>query len=44
MTTFENIGSGPIHLPEEELHTSAAWLELKETDSEIGEKHLNSCF
>ncbi|AEB23353.1 MULTISPECIES: DEAD/DEAH box helicase [Bacillus] len=40
MTTFENIGSGPIHLPEEELHTSAAWLELKETDSEIGEKTL----
>ncbi|MEC2241087.1 DUF1998 domain-containing protein, partial [Bacillus velezensis] len=40
MTTFENIGSGPIHLPEEELHTSAAWLELKEADSEIGEKTL----
>ncbi|XYY59139.1 hypothetical protein ACNSPU_10915 [Bacillus velezensis] len=39
MTTFENIGSGPIHLPEEELHTSVAWLELKETDSEIGEKN-----
>lgn len=24
--THENIGSGPIHLPEEELQTNAAWL------------------
>lgn len=40
MTTFENIGSGPIHLPEEELHTSAAWLELKEVDPELGTKAL----
>ncbi|MBB6669169.1 DEAD/DEAH box helicase [Cohnella nanjingensis] len=40
LTTFENIGSGPIHLPEEELHTSAAWLELKEVDPEIGTKSL----
>ncbi|MEC1734147.1 ATP-dependent helicase MrfA [Bacillus mojavensis] len=40
MTTFENIGSGPIHLPEEELHTSAAWLEIKTIDEDIGEKTL----
>ncbi|PNB46634.1 ATP-dependent helicase, partial [Pseudomonas sp. GW456-E7] len=40
MTTFENIGSGPIHLPEEELHTSAAWLEIKTTEEDIGEKTL----
>ncbi|MCY8720662.1 ATP-dependent helicase MrfA [Bacillus sp. S10C12M] len=40
MTTFENIGSGPIHLPEEELHTSAAWLEMKTVDEDIGEKTL----
>lgn len=40
MTTFENIGSGPIHLPEEELHTSAAWLEIKTADEDIGEKTL----
>lgn len=40
LTTFENIGSGPIHLPEEELHTSSAWLELKEVDPEIGTKTL----
>ncbi|MFJ7745942.1 DEAD/DEAH box helicase [Peribacillus sp. NPDC097295] len=40
LTTFENIGSGPIYLPEEELHTSATWLELKEVDSTLGEKTL----
>ncbi|MCY0874750.1 MAG: DEAD/DEAH box helicase [Firmicutes bacterium] len=28
--THENIGSGPIHLPEEELHTSAAWISFSE--------------
>ncbi|MED4352563.1 DEAD/DEAH box helicase [Schinkia azotoformans] len=28
--THENIGSGPIHLPEEELHTNAAWISLNE--------------
>ena len=27
--THENIGSGPIDLPEEELHTRAVWLSLK---------------
>lgn len=26
--THENIGSGPIHLPEEELHTSSCWISL----------------
>lgn len=26
--THENIGSGPISLPEEELHTSSAWISL----------------
>jgi len=26
--THENIGLGPIHLPEEELHTSAVWISL----------------
>ncbi|MFB9330446.1 DEAD/DEAH box helicase [Paenibacillus aurantiacus] len=30
LSTFENIGSGPINLPEEELHTSASWMELNE--------------
>src|SRR5699024_195522 len=28
--THENIGSGPIHLPEEEMHTTAYWLTLEE--------------
>ncbi|MBM7577397.1 DEAD/DEAH box helicase [Jeotgalibacillus terrae] len=28
--THENIGSGPIDLPEEELHTNASWFSLKE--------------
>lgn len=27
--THENIGSGPIHLPEEELHTSACWISFE---------------
>ncbi|SEN24071.1 DEAD/DEAH box helicase [Lihuaxuella thermophila] len=26
--THENIGSGPVHLPEQEMHTSAYWLTL----------------
>jgi DEAD/DEAH box helicase domain-containing protein len=30
--THENICSGPIHLPEEELHTNAAWISFSETD------------
>ena len=40
LTTFENIGSGPIYLPEEELHTSATWLEFKQLDTALGEKTL----
>ncbi|NDI35599.1 DEAD/DEAH box helicase [Chengkuizengella sediminis] len=28
--THENIGSGPIHLPEEELHTSSYWFSFAE--------------
>ncbi|WP_088105385.1 DEAD/DEAH box helicase [Halalkalibacter urbisdiaboli] len=30
LSTFENIGSGPIHLPEEELHTNAMWLSFSD--------------
>lgn len=40
LTTFENIGSGPITLPEEEIHTSAAWLELKIDEPEKSLEHL----
>jgi DEAD/DEAH box helicase domain-containing protein len=36
LSTFENIGSGPIHLPEEELHTSAAWIEFSEEIFPLG--------
>lgn len=28
--TQENVGSGPIHLPEEEFHTTAAWISFSE--------------
>jgi DEAD/DEAH box helicase domain-containing protein len=38
--THENIGSGPIHLPEEELHTSAAWISLNKPLSEWGNERL----
>ncbi|EQB96502.1 ATP-dependent helicase [Geobacillus sp. A8] len=33
LSTFENIGSGPIRLPEETLHTSAAWIEWEAVPS-----------
>jgi DEAD/DEAH box helicase domain-containing protein len=39
--THENIGSGPIHLPEEELHTNAAWMSLHgNLKSKMSEKRL----
>ncbi|WP_134702002.1 DEAD/DEAH box helicase [Ammoniphilus sp. YIM 78166] len=39
--THDNIGSGPIHLPEEELHTSAAWISWQEEDlRSLGVKEL----
>ncbi len=40
LSTFENIGSGPIHLPEEELHTSSTWLEINKLSEEIEEMAL----
>ncbi|MTT32933.1 DEAD/DEAH box helicase [Terrilactibacillus sp. BCM23-1] len=37
--THENIGSGPIHLPEEEMHTSAAWISFSnEVVEEVGKE------
>jgi DEAD/DEAH box helicase domain-containing protein len=38
--THENIGSGPIHLPEEELHSNAAWISLNQSLSELGNMRL----
>ncbi|MFZ7943080.1 DEAD/DEAH box helicase [Neobacillus sp. 19] len=38
--THENIGSGPIHLPEEELHTSAAWISMNKALAEMGHERL----
>jgi len=39
--THENIGSGPIHLPEEELHTNSAWMSLHSSMIEhLGEKRI----
>ncbi|WP_080840988.1 DEAD/DEAH box helicase [Cohnella massiliensis] len=35
MRTHENIGSGPIHLPEENLHTSGYWFSFAE-EAEAG--------
>ncbi|OLP65034.1 hypothetical protein BACPU_19900 [Bacillus pumilus] len=40
LSSGENIGSGPIHLPEEEIHTSAAWFELQQTEHRFEEKTL----
>lgn len=38
--THENIGSGPIHLPEEELHTNATWISLNKPLVEMGHEQL----
>ncbi|MFE8695708.1 DEAD/DEAH box helicase [Cytobacillus sp. FJAT-53684] len=38
--THENIGSGPISLPEEELHTSAAWISLNKEILPYNEERL----
>ncbi|WP_189013991.1 DEAD/DEAH box helicase [Paenibacillus marchantiophytorum] len=40
LTSFENIGYGPIKLPEEELHTSATWVEITEIDPTLETKTL----
>lgn len=33
LRTHENIGSGPIHLPEEELHTSGYWFSFSDEET-----------
>lgn len=39
--THENIGSGPISLPEEELHTSSAWISLNRESSGLNDERLD---
>ncbi len=39
--THENIGSGPISLPEEELHTSSTWISLNKDMSGFSEERLD---
>lgn len=38
--THENIGSGPIHLPEQMLHTTATWISLKNQLMALDEKRI----
>jgi DEAD/DEAH box helicase domain-containing protein len=38
--THENIGSGPISLPEEELHTNAVWLSFEKEQFYESEERL----
>lgn len=38
--THENIGSGPITLPEEELHTSSTWISLEEEHLKFRQERL----
>ncbi|MEI5907239.1 DEAD/DEAH box helicase [Bacillus spongiae] len=38
--THENIGSGPIYLPEEELHTSSTWFSYSDSINSFSEKQL----
>jgi DEAD/DEAH box helicase domain-containing protein len=38
--THENIGSGPIFLPEEELHTNSAWISLDRELYDLGDERL----
>ncbi|RHW41294.1 DEAD/DEAH box helicase [Neobacillus notoginsengisoli] len=38
--THDNIGSGPIFLPEAELHTNSAWISLNESVGDMGQDRL----
>lgn len=39
--THENIGSGPITLPQEELHTNSAWISLNTEKINLSEERLD---
>jgi DEAD/DEAH box helicase domain-containing protein len=47
LLTHENVGYGNIHLPEEQMHTTAFWMNMREGDlpakpsSDGGEKHYS---
>lgn len=38
--THDNIGSGPIYLPEAELHTSSTWISIDEPEENMGSERL----
>ncbi|MEF7563050.1 DEAD/DEAH box helicase [Bacillus infantis] len=38
--THENIGSGPIHLPQEELHTNSAWISIGKEQIQFDEDRI----
>jgi len=41
--THENVGSGPIHLPEEQMHTTAYWLQVpREVADDLGPQALEA--
>ncbi|WP_335869670.1 DEAD/DEAH box helicase [Bacillus sp. 2205SS5-2] len=40
--THENIGSGPIHLPEEELHTSSTWFSFSQPLASLSDERLEA--
>jgi len=40
--THENIGSGPIHLPPEEMHTSAFWISIPDNLGEMSKTEIQS--
>lgn len=43
LRTHENIGSGPIHLPEEELHSSSYWFSFTdEASSQMSKQEMQS--
>lgn len=40
--THENVGSGPIHLPPEEMHTTAFWISITEDTMGLSREELES--
>lgn len=42
MDTHENLGFGPVHLPELEMHTTAFWLSLAETPAGMTQEEVQS--